>query len=56
MLLSPTSDTKNLVIQTYDGHPIYSCAKCAAVIVRILQIREGTRDSSGLTVSSRRID
>ncbi|KAF9479028.1 yippee-domain-containing protein [Pholiota conissans] len=32
MLLSPTSDTKNLVVQAYEGHPTYSCARCSAVI------------------------
>ncbi|KAF8971214.1 yippee zinc-binding/DNA-binding /Mis18, centromere assembly-domain-containing protein [Flammula alnicola] len=32
MLLSPTSDTKALVVQAYDGHPTYSCSKCSAVI------------------------
>ncbi|KAK0194979.1 yippee zinc-binding/DNA-binding /Mis18, centromere assembly-domain-containing protein [Armillaria mellea] len=26
------SDTKTQVIQTYDGYPSYSCAKCSAVI------------------------
>ncbi|KJA27597.1 hypothetical protein HYPSUDRAFT_62668 [Hypholoma sublateritium FD-334 SS-4] len=31
-MLSPTSDTKNLVVQAYDGHPTYSCSKCSAVI------------------------
>ncbi|KAF8894340.1 yippee-domain-containing protein [Gymnopilus junonius] len=33
MLLSPTSDTKHLVLQAYEGHPSYSCSKCSAVIV-----------------------
>lgn len=32
-ILSPTSDTKSLVVQDYDGHPIYICSKCSAVIV-----------------------
>ncbi|KAF9050150.1 yippee-domain-containing protein [Panaeolus papilionaceus] len=31
--LSPTEDTKTLVVQAYDGHPVYSCMKCSAVIV-----------------------
>lgn len=35
MLLSPTSDTKPLVVQAYDGRPSYSCSKCSAVIVGI---------------------
>ena len=29
------ADTKTQVIQTYEGHPTYSCLKCAAVIVRL---------------------
>ncbi|KAF8187488.1 yippee-domain-containing protein [Pholiota molesta] len=32
MSLSPTSDTRNLVVQAYDGHPTFSCARCSAVI------------------------
>lgn len=35
MLLSPTSDTRDLVVQAYEGHGTYSCAKCAAVIVSV---------------------
>ena len=33
MTSSTMADTKAQVIQTYDGHPTYSCLKCAAVIV-----------------------
>ncbi|KIM45517.1 hypothetical protein M413DRAFT_442184 [Hebeloma cylindrosporum] len=32
MLLSPTSDTRNLVTQAYEGHANFSCSKCSAVI------------------------
>lgn len=31
--LSPTSDTRNLTVQVYDGHPTYICSKCSVVIV-----------------------
>ncbi|TFK44163.1 yippee zinc-binding/DNA-binding /Mis18, centromere assembly-domain-containing protein [Crucibulum laeve] len=31
-MASPTSDTKTQVIQTYEGHPTFSCSKCSAVI------------------------
>ncbi|KAF6763309.1 yippee zinc-binding/DNA-binding /Mis18, centromere assembly-domain-containing protein [Ephemerocybe angulata] len=29
---SSGSDTKQQVVQAYDGHPTYSCSKCSAVI------------------------
>lgn len=32
-MTSPTSDTKNQVIVTYQDHPRLSCAQCAAVVV-----------------------
>ncbi|KIM46637.1 hypothetical protein M413DRAFT_440243 [Hebeloma cylindrosporum] len=32
MLLSPTSDTRKLLIQAYEGHANFSCSKCLAVI------------------------
>ncbi|KAF9033282.1 yippee-domain-containing protein [Hymenopellis radicata] len=31
-MASPSADTKTQVIQTYAGHPIYSCSKCSCVI------------------------
>lgn len=43
MMLSPTSDTRNLVVQAYDGHANYSCSKCSAVIVS-LSFPLSTRD------------
>ncbi|PPQ72078.1 hypothetical protein CVT26_006712 [Gymnopilus dilepis] len=33
MALSPTTDTKHLVVQAYEGHASFSCSKCSAVIV-----------------------
>jgi len=30
--MAPKSDTKLDVIHTYEGHPLFSCSKCAAVI------------------------
>ncbi|EAU90892.1 hypothetical protein CC1G_02279 [Coprinopsis cinerea okayama7 len=32
MARSNSEDTKARVVQTYEGHPTYSCAKCSAVI------------------------
>lgn len=31
----PTSDTKDKVIVTYQDHPRFSCAQCAAVLVHL---------------------
>ena len=40
------ADTKTQVIQTYDGHPTYSCLKCAAVIVGFFPPLATTRSAA----------
>ncbi|PPQ92993.1 hypothetical protein CVT25_000194 [Psilocybe cyanescens] len=56
MLLSPTSDTRNLVVQAYEGHPTYLCSKCSAVIVCVYSPFAGkSRSNINVSCSQRRM-
>ncbi|KIK02666.1 hypothetical protein K443DRAFT_677397 [Laccaria amethystina LaAM-08-1] len=49
------ADTKTQVIQTYNGHPTYSCLKCAAVITlqdELISKAFSGRDGRGFLMQS----
>ncbi|KAJ3518505.1 hypothetical protein NMY22_g13642 [Coprinellus aureogranulatus] len=53
--MSPSTDGKPQVVNPYDGHPSYSCAKCSAVIAlqdELISKAFSGRDGRGFLMQS----